>query len=323
MATMPATMKAVRLHAYGPPDVLRYADAARPEPAEGDVLVRVHAAGVNAIDWKIRAGYLEQMIPYALPLTLGLDFSGTIAVPDRSVANAEVGNEVYGHVDLMRLGTYAEYVIVRAGEFSAKPRSVDHARAAAVPLVALTAWQSLIAGAHDAPSIELTAGQRLLIHGAAGGVGSFAVQLAKWRGAHVTATARGDDAEFVRSLGADIVIDYTRARFENEVDQVDAVLDLVGGDTQARSWAVLREGGTLASTMGQPSEEAAAARRARAIAVMAQTDVDQLAEIARLIDAGTLVPAVDDVLPLAEAATAHARLEAGQVRGKIVLEVSS
>jgi NADPH:quinone reductase-like Zn-dependent oxidoreductase len=320
MAAMPNTMKAVRLHAYGPPDVLRYEDAPRPTATERDVLVRVHAAGVNAIDWKIRAGYLQQMIPYPLPLTLGLDFAGTIAAA--AEVDAEVGSEVYGRVDLMRPGTYAEHVLVRSGEFTAKPRSLDHVHAAAVPLVALTAWQSLIAGAGGAPSLELTPGQRLLIHGAAGGVGSFAVQLAKWRGAHVIATARGDDAEFVRSLGADVVIDYTRARFENEVDEVDAVLDLVGGETQTRSWSVLREGGTLATTMGQVSEEAASARHARAIAVMAQTDVQQLAEIARLIDSGTLVPAVSEVLPLARAAMAHRHLEAGQVRGKVVLEVT-
>lgn len=221
----------------------------------------------------------------------------------------------------MRPGTYAEYVVSRVGEFTAKPRGVGHVQAAATPLVALTAWQALISGVNGAPSIGLTPGQRILIHGAAGGVGSFAVQLAKWRGAHVVATARAEDAAFVRGLGADDVIDYTRQRFEDVAGQVDAVLDLIGGETQARSWAVLRHGGALASTMGQPAEEQASARGARAIAVMAQTDTGLLDEIARLLDAGTLKSAVSDAFPLAQAATAQARLEAGEVQGKIVLEM--
>lgn len=310
------------MHSYGPPDVLRAEDAPRPEAGDGEVLVRVRAAGVNAIDWKIRAGHLQQMIPYPLPLILGLDFSGEIAVAGAGATGHAVGDAVYGRVDLMRLGTYAEYVVARPGELTVKPKSVDHVHAAAVPLVALTAWQALIAGVQGAPSIGVETGQRVLIHGAAGGVGSFAVQLAKWRGAHVIATLQGRDAAFVRGLGADEVIDYTRQRFEDVVAEVDAVLDVVGGETQARSWQVLREGGTLASTVGQPSEEEATARGARAIAVMAQTDVAQLDEIARLIDAGTLAPAVSEVFPLAQAARSHARLEAGGVQGKVVLEVA-
>jgi NADPH:quinone reductase-like Zn-dependent oxidoreductase len=320
--TTAATMKAVRFHSYGAAEVLRYEDAPRPAPGAGQVLIRVGAAGVNAIDWKIRAGYLKDMIPYALPVTLGLDFSGTVTAAGPGAGDVAVGSEVYGRVDLMRLGTYAEYVIALPGEFTTKPRSLDHAHAAAVPLVALTAWQSLVEGANGAPAIGLTPGQRLLVHGAAGGVGSFAIQIAKSRGAHVIATVRSQDAGFVRRLGADEVIDYTVQRFEDVVGTVDAVLDLVGGETQARSWGILREGGALASTMGPPSEQDAAAHGARAIGVMAQMDVAQLSEIARLIDAGTLTPAVSEVLPLREAGLAHTRLETGQVQGKIVLDVA-
>lgn len=312
----PLTMRASHLHAYGPPDRLHIHEVPRPVPADGEILVRVHAAGVNAIDWKIRAGYLRDMIPYQLPLILGLDFSG---VAEGKEDAGEI--EVYGRTDLTRLGTYAEYVVVRAGEFTAKPASIDHVHAAAVPLVALTAWQALIAGAGDAPSLGIAAGQRVLIHGAAGGVGSIAVQLAKWRGAEVVATASAEDIEFVRGLGADQVIDYKAERFEDAAGAVDAVLDLIGGETQARSWPLIRKGGALASTMGQPPEDEAAARGVRAVSVNAVTDTDQLDEIAELIDEGVIRPAVSDVFSLADAAEAHARLESGQVQGKIVLRI--
>lgn len=310
------TMRASHLHAYGPPDRLHIHEVPRPVAADGEILVRVHAAGVNAIDWKIRAGYLKDIIPYRLPLILGLDFSGV------AEGKEDAGDiEVYGRIDPMRLGTYAEYVIARAGEFTAKPASIDHVHAAAVPLAALTAWQGLIAGSGDAPSLGVAAGQRVLIHGAAGGVGSMAVQLAKWRGAEVVATASAEDVEFVRGLGADQVIDYKTERFEDVAGPVDAVFDLIGGETQARSWPLIRKSGALASTMGQPPEDAAAARGVRAIGVNAVTDTDQLDEIAQLIDNGALRPAVSEVFSLEDAAEAHARLEAGQVQGKLVLQI--
>jgi NADPH:quinone reductase-like Zn-dependent oxidoreductase len=310
------TMRASHLHRYGPPELLHIHEVPRPVPADGEMLVRIHAAGVNAIDWKIRAGYLKDAIPYQLPLILGLDFSGV------AEGNEDAGEiEVYGRIDLMRLGTYAEYVVARAGEFTAKPASIDHVHAAAVPLAALTAWQGLIAGAGGVPSLALAAGQRVLIHGAAGGVGSMAVQLAKWRGAEVVATASAEDLEFVRGLGADQVIDYRAGRFEDVAGEVDAVLDLIGGETQTRSWPLIRKGGALASTMGQPPEEQAAAHGVRAIGVNAVTDTDQLDEIAELIDEGALRPAVSDVFSLADAAQAHARLEAGRVQGKVVLRI--
>lgn len=317
-----ATMKAVRIHGYGGGEVLRYEDVPRPAPGDGEVLVRVHAAGVNAVDWKIRAGYLKEMIPYPLPVILGLDFSGTIAALGAGVSGRTVGEAVYGRIDLARLGAYAEYAVVRPGEFTAKPRSLDHAHAAAVPLPALAAWQSMIAGAAGAPAIGVAAGDRVLIHGAAGGVGSFAVQLARWRGAQVVATTRGAGLAFVRELGADQVIDYTAERFEEVSGPVDAVLDLIGGEVQTRSWSVLRPGGTLATTVGLVPAGDAPVRDARAISVMARTDVGQLDEISRLIDAGTLRPRVQAVLPLADAAQALARLESGEVLGKIVLAVS-
>ena len=310
-------MRASHLHAYGPPDRLHIHEVPRPVPADGEILVRVHAAGVNAIDWKIRAGYLKDSIPYQLPLILGLDFSG---VAEGREDTGEI--EVYGRIDLMRLGTYAEYVVARAGEFTARPASIDHVHAAAVPLAALTAWQGLIAGSGGAPSLGIAAGQRVLIHGAAGGVGSMAVQLARWRGAEVVATASAEDIEFVRGLGADRVIDYKAERFEDVAGPVDAVFDVIGGDTQARSWKLIRKAGALASTMGQPPEDQAAARGVRAIGVNAVTDTDQLDEIAELIDEGALRPAVSEVFSLADAAEAHAQLEAGRVQGKVVLRIA-
>lgn len=322
MAFAAATMRAARIHAYGSPDVLHYEEVPRPVPGEGETLVRVRAAGVNAIDWKIRAGHLQQAIPYTLPLTLGLDFSGSVASESPGGRDFEVGDEVYGRIDLMRLGTYADYVVARAGEFTAKPRALDHVHAAAVPLVALTAWQALIAGANGAASLNVTAGQRVLIHGGAGGVGSVAVQLAKWRGAHVIATARREDAAFVFGLGADRVLDYAHEPFEELLEPVDAVFDLVGGETQARSWDIIRPGGALATTMGEPPAEQASLREVRAIAVKTQTDLGQLGEIARLIDTFRIRIVVSDVFPLAEAARAHARVEEGHVRGKIALKMT-
>ncbi len=321
MTPVSSTMKVARIHVYGSPDVLKYEDAPRPVPAADEVLVRVRAAGVNPIDWKIRSGDLQATIPYVLPLTPGLDFSGTIETLGAGVSRFTPGAEVYGRIDLLRLGAYAQYVVARTGEVTAKPQSVDHSHAAAVPTAALTAWQALIAGAGGATAIGVTAGQRVLIQGAAGGVGSFAVQLAKWRGAHVVATARDENVAFVRALGADEVIDYQRERFDDVVAPVDAVLDLVGGDTQARSWKVLRPGGVFASTLGAPSAVEATALGARTIAVGTHMDLRQLDEIARLLDSNVLKVFVGVVLPLAQAALAHERLEAGEVQGKVVLAV--
>jgi NADPH:quinone reductase-like Zn-dependent oxidoreductase len=299
-------MKAIRIHGYGDASVLRLEDdVPRPEPKEGEVLVRVLAAGVNPIDWKARAGYLEKMVPLPLPWIPGGDFSGIVE---------DAGDEVYGRADLPRDGTYAEYVVVPRAAIARKPETVDHVHAAAVPLAALTAWQGLFGPG----SIELGAGQTLLMIGASGGVGSFAVQLAKAKGARVIAAVRtGHDV--VKWLGADEVLDTANL---GDSPDVDAILDVVGGKVGESAWPRLKQGGAFASTVGKPSEAEAAVRGARAIGVYTQTNAAQLEEIGKLIDLGSVQVPVDRILPLAAAAEAHQLLENGGVHGKIVLTVA-
>ena len=309
-------MKAVRIHGYGGPEVLKYEDAPRPEPAEGEVLVKVHAAGVNPVDWKIRAGYMRGFRDYPMPFILGWDFSGTIDQLGPGVAPSwQSGDEVYARPDLGLNGTYAEYIAVRASEIQHKPKSLDHVHSAAIPLAALTAWQAIF----DAG--QLQAGQRILIHAAAGGVGTFAVQLAHWKGAYVIGTASKVNHDFIKELGADEVIDYQASRFEDAVRGVDVVLDAMAGETRGRSWQVLKKGGILVSILGQPSPEDAARYGVRAGGIFVQPNPAQLAELAKLADTGKMRPIIDTVLPLAEAARAHEMNQTQHTRGKIVLRV--
>jgi NADPH:quinone reductase-like Zn-dependent oxidoreductase len=312
-----ATMKAVRLHEYGEAEVLKFEDAPRPEPGEAEVLVRVHATSVNPIDWKVRAGHLKSLIPYPLPLIPGWDVSGVVEALGPGASRFRPGDEVYGRPDIARNGAYAEYLAVREAELARKPASLDHPQAACVPLAALTAWQAL----NDAAG--LAAGQRVLIHGGAGGVGHFAVQLARLKGAGVTATASGRNQEFLRELGADRPVDYETSRFEDVARDIDVVLDSFSGEIRARSWKVLKKGGILVSILGPPpAEEEAAAHGVRATMMWVRGDADQLARIAALLDAGRIRVHVDAVFPLAEAARAHQLSATGHVRGKIALEVA-
>jgi NADPH:quinone reductase-like Zn-dependent oxidoreductase len=310
-----ATMKAVRIHDYGGADVLKFEEAPRPQPQAGEVLIRVHAAGVNPVDWKVREGYLRQMRQYELPLIPGWDVSGVVESVGDGVSRLKLGDEVYSRPDISRDGAYAEYIVIRESEVALKPKSIDHIHAAAIPLAALTAWQSLF----DAGGLK--AGQTVLIHAAAGGVGHFAVQLAKWKGARVIATASKRNHDFLRKLGADAVIDYTAAKFEDVVHDVDVVLDTMAGDTQTRSWKVLKKGGILVSILSRPSQEEAAKYEARAGYVFVQPNAAQLDEIAKLADSGRLTPEIQAVFPLAEASKAQELVKAGHTRGKIVLRV--
>ena len=272
-------MKAIRIHSYGDVDTLSYEDAPLPEPGPADVRVRVHAAAVNPVDWKIRAGYLAAMVPHQMPLTLGWDVSGVVDQVGADVTHLSIGDAVYSRPDITRDGSYAEYVVVRASEVAAKPGTLSHNEAAAVPLAGLTAWQGLFDHAH------LKAGERVLIHAGAGGVGSFAIQLAKWAGAHVIATASAANEALVRGLGADEFVDYRSQQFEEVLAKVDVVLDTIGG-----------------AFMVQPSSEA-------------------LGRIAQLIDAGTVRVLIDSVFPLSETRAAHEKSQTGRAKGKIVLEV--
>jgi NADPH:quinone reductase-like Zn-dependent oxidoreductase len=309
------TMKAVRIHTYGGPEILVYEEVPRPQPEQGEVLVRVEAAAVNPVDWKIREGYLKEMLPHSLPLIMGWDVSGVIEATGPDVTRFKVGDHVFSRPDLLRDGTYAEYVVIRETEVAFKPESIDHIHAAAIPLAGLTAWKSLIQVA------EVVSGQRVLIHGAAGGVGSYAVQLAKWRGAHVIATASARNHEYLLRLGANEVIDYQTLRFEEVIEEVDVVFDTIGGDTQERSWQVLKKGGILVSIITPPLAEKAAAHGVRQAFVFIQPDAAVLTELAKLVDAGKLRPYVETVLPLAEARRGQELSQEGHMRGKIVLKV--
>ncbi|MGH6923056.1 MAG: NADP-dependent oxidoreductase [Propylenella sp.] len=313
-----ATMKAVRVHAYGGPEVLRYEDAPSPTPGEGELLIRVRAAGVNPADWKAREGYFKDFVAFQMPYVPGTDLSGIVAALGPGAAGYAIGDEVYGMSRFGKSGAYAEYTTTKPELISRKPRSLDHVHAAAVPTSALAAWQVLFGDG----MIDLKPGQTVLIHRAAGGVGMFAVQLAKSRGANVIGTASASNASMLRELGADQVIDYAKTRFDEAVQGVDAIFDSLGGDVEKRSWKVLRPGGVLASIVAlklTPPEDAPPGVRG---VTSFSVPTSKLSEIARLIDTGTIKVVVREVLPLAEAREAQERSQSGHARGKIVLKVT-
>jgi NADPH:quinone reductase-like Zn-dependent oxidoreductase len=311
-------MKAVRIHNYGGLEVLRYEDAPRPQLEDGEVLIRVHAAGVNPADWKVREGHLKQFVQHKFPLILGWDLSGVIEEVGANPAGGgrfKKGDEVFGKPDTSRDGTYAEYVVVRESEVALKPKSLHHVYAAAVPLAGITAWQALFDVA------QLKRGQCVLIHGGSGGVGHFAVQFAKCEGAYVIATASTKNQQLLREMGVDQPIDYTTQRFEQVAENVDVVLDTIGGDTQERSWKVLKQGGLLASVVQPPDAEKAKEFGVRGAFVWTQPNGNELAKIAALIDSGNLKVVLDRILPLSEARRAHELSRSGHARRKIVLRV--
>ena len=306
-------MKAVVVHRYGGPEVLTYEDVPVPTPGEGEALLKVEAAGVNPGEAKIRRGDFAQY--HTLPLILGFDLAGTVAALGPGVTRFAVGDAVYANSDSTRDGGNAEYVAVRASSVALRPKTLDAVHAASVPLAGLTAWQAL------SKEAGLTAGQTILVHGAGGAVGAFAVQFARIRGARVIATATGEDLDYVRGLGAEVV-DYKAEKFEDAAKGVDAVLDTISGETQRRSWTVLRPGGVLVATPGPPDQEAARAHGVVARMVEVQPSAADLSEIAALIDAGRVRTRVGLTLPLPEARQAHERLESGGTHGKVVLTVS-
>jgi NADPH:quinone reductase-like Zn-dependent oxidoreductase len=314
-AAMP-TMKAVRAHYPVGPEALAYEEVPIPALAPGDALVRVHAAGISPAEftwqvWETPDGRSR------LPAIPSHEVSGVVAAIAPEVQDVTVGDAVYALTDFFRDGAAAEYVAVRAADLAPKPLTLDHAQAAATPLSALTAWQALFDHA------QLTPGQRVLIHGAAGGVGSFAVQLARWRGAHVIGTASARNISFVRELGADEVIDYRATSFETAIGDVDIVLDTIGGTTLERSWSVLRLDGLLITIVRPPSPEWANGRDARGVFFIVEPRRDQLMELGRLIDAGVVRPMVEAVLPLEQAREAYERGAREHPRGKLVLAVNA
>jgi NADPH:quinone reductase-like Zn-dependent oxidoreductase len=309
-----SSMMAWRVHAFGPPDVMTFERISRPQPGPGEVLVKVKAAGVGPWDGWIRAGQGAQ--PEPLPLTPGSDLAGDVVAVGPGVSRPLVGEPVYGVTNSHFIGAYAEYALASAAMIARKPASLSYIEAAGVPVVAVTARQALFDHA------RLTAGQTVVIHGGAGAVGAYAVQFARRAGLHVIATASADDAALVRELGADTVIDYKTGRFEDKVRDADAVIDLVGGDTQKRSFQVLRRGGKLISAVSEPDQALAQKQGVDASFFLVKVTTDELAGIARLIDEKKLRPGHGEVvLSLAEATQAHLMLEGLKPRpkGKIVL----
>ncbi|MFZ3309015.1 MAG: NADP-dependent oxidoreductase [Xanthobacteraceae bacterium] len=308
-------MKAIRFHAFGGSGVLKIEDLPRPDPGEEELLVKVMAAGVNPVDYKIREGKYPAVKADKLPYVPGRDVAGTVVAAGGLVDDWKRGDEVYGMPGIDR-GGYCEFAILKTSEAAPKPRMLDFVAAAAVPLAGLTAWQGLFQYG------ELKAGQRVLIHGGAGGVGHFAIQFAKARGAYVITTVSAQHVDFVRSLGADEVIDYKAQRFEDVVKDVDLVYDLIAGETQERSWNVLRRGGTMVSTLAEPSQEQARAKGVRAMRYTAKENGSELEEIGRLIDEGKVKPKIARTYGLAEAASAQDFVEQGHTEGKVVLKIA-
>ncbi|MFI0819905.1 NADP-dependent oxidoreductase [Streptomyces sp. NPDC021098] len=331
------TMRAIRLHEHGGPEVLRDDEVPIPEPGPGEVLVRVHAVGVNPPDWYLRDGLTnlppETRPKFDLPVIPGTDISGVVEAVAADVEGLSVGDEVFG---LLRFpsfdgSAYAEYVAAPASDLARKPAGIDHVHAAGAPMAGLTAWQFLIEVGHDHPSpfqearhrpVALGADTTVLINGAAGGVGHFALQLAKRQGAQVIAVASGTHEPFLRELGADRFIDYTKSRPEELVHDVDLVLDAVGGRDGSRFLRTLKRGGALFPVFfGEYDDEETAKLGVTVSGTQVRSNGAQLAELGRLLDAGTVRVAIDSTYPLAEARAAHERAAEGHIQGKIVLTV--
>jgi NADPH:quinone reductase-like Zn-dependent oxidoreductase len=309
-------MKAARILEFGPPSVIVNQELERPEPGAGQLLVDVKAAGVGPWDALIREGKSE--VSPAPPLTLGSDLSGVIAGIGPDVSGFNVGDEVYGSTNSGFVGAYAEYALASAAMMAPKPRSLNSLEAASAPVVAVTAWQMLFEYAHA------KAGQTVLIHGGAGNVGAYAVQLAHNAQLNVIATSAGNDMEYLRGLGANQVLDYHRSRFEDFAREVDVVIDTVGGATRERSFRVLKPGGILVSVVSPVSEETAKRYGVEAVFFYVEVTTSRLQHLTELFDSGKLVPAVGTVLPLSQARVAHDMLAgAPHNRGKIVLKIAS
>jgi NADPH:quinone reductase-like Zn-dependent oxidoreductase len=307
-----ATMRAIQAHNYGGPEVLALEKTPHPEPNADQVLIRLKSAGVNPADWKYRAGFYKQYMPLTFPWTPGLDGSGVVEAVGANVTTLKKGDEVYGIVT----GGYAEYALALANQVQPKPAGISFEEAAALPVGVLTAWGALI----DTANVQ--AGQRVLIHGAAGGVGSYAVQLAKWKGAHVTGTASADNLDFVKSLGADDVIDYNATRFETVLENLDAVIDTVGGDLPERSFQVIHPGGIFVTIAAMLPEDAGKAQNIRAT-LTGRASTDKLKQVSELIEAKQLKPIVGPVFPLDDARQAQELSQTGHGRGRIILQIAN
>lgn len=307
--------RAMRIHRFGGPDVLQADEVETSLPDAAQVLISVKAASINPVDYKILSGKYPAVKEDRLPYTPGRDASGVIERCGAQATRFKVGDAVFGMVGIGG-GGYAKKVALDQKAITSKPLGLDDAHAAAVPLAGLTAWQGLFRYG------ELRAGQSVLIHGGAGGVGHFAIQFAKAKGARVLTTVATANVAFARSLGADTIIDYKTQRFEDHVSDLDMVFDLIDGETRERSWKVLKRGGTLVSTLSEPDQATARELGVRALRYTVEADGSDLAEITRLVSAGSVKPHVEKTYPLEQAAKALAELERGHSVGKIVLIVN-
>jgi NADPH:quinone reductase-like Zn-dependent oxidoreductase len=308
-------MKAIRIHQFGDLDVLELDNIAIPKPHDDEVLIKVYASSVNPVDQKIVAGEAQEKFPSTLPLTIGWDVSGVIEQAGDKVHNLTVGDEVYSRPYPTTNGAFAEYVLVKANQVSLKPKSIGHLNAAAVPLAGLTAWQGLFKYG------QLEQGQKVLIHAASGGVGTFAIQFAKWKGAYVIGTASEENLDRIRDLGVDEAINYKNERFEEKVHNADLVFDLIGGDTQKRSLQVLKEGGRLITTVKVEFQHEAEEKHIHIESFTSQSVPEDLKQIADLIDGGFVKPVVSVVMNLKDAKQAEMLSEDGGGSGKIVIKV--
>lgn len=307
----PAT-KAVRFHEYGDPSVLRLEEIPRPSPKAGEVLVRVRATGVHPMDWKLRAGYLKEFMPLQLPHVPGYELAGTVDEVGEGVTNLKAGDDVFGQ----GAATYAVYAAAPVATLAKKPDTMTFEEAATLGMSGVTAWRAIDAA-------DLQPGQRVLIQGGAGGVGSVAVQLAHWKRAHVIATTSTPNVEHVRGLGADEVVDYTTTPFESAVSAVDVVLDTVGGEVHSRSWQVLKPGGLLITIAAMPEPETAASHGVRTTGLAPLDNTAPILQrLAELVSSGVIKPHVAETFPLADVVRAHASSDTGHGRGRRVLQVS-
>ena len=309
-------MRAVQIHQYGGTETLQLVQIDTPKINADDILIQVKYAAINPVDWKIREGYLQEFIPYALPVTLGWDVAGIITEVGADVTDFNVGDEVFSRPDISRNGSYADFIAVKADEAVLKSSKLDFAQAASLPLAGITAWQCLV----DVG--QLQAGQRVLIHAGAGGVGHLAIQIAKAKGAIVIATASAANQALLTELGADQAVDYTKAPLSEQIEAVDLVIDTMGGAVQDDSWALLKKGGMLVSVTQPPNEETAKEFGVTGAFVFIEPSSRILGELNTLIEADKLMPLIEHRFSLEEMVDAHKQSQSGRTRGKIVIEVS-
>ena len=309
-------MKAIVIHEYGGPEVLKYEDVPRPEPKADQILIRVIAAGVNPVDGMIRSGMFAKDGNGAFPMVLGGDIAGVVERVGNKITKFKAGDPVFAYVSLDSGGGYAQYAVVPEGDAAPKPKSLTYVEAGAVPIVALTAWQALI------DTAKLNAGQTVLIHGGSGGVGSFAIQIAKARGAKVIATASTANQDLLKQLGTDVAVDYTKQKFEDVAKDVDVVLDSVGKDTLTRSYGVVKKGGIIVSLVARPNQSDLEKHGIRGVALSVEPNSGELAQIGKLIDEKKIRVIVSQTFPLSEAKKAQKQVASGHTRGKIVLKLA-